>query len=401
MGKLDGQITVAARVETQASVPNLPKDLWYRFPEKYEPNLSVQADGFAATALLVAMYTGEDLSIRAPISPKLAYGLLEYRNIFHGWLPKLFQMVDIRYEKVKIAAGGNKVKGVGSAFSGGVDSFFTLWSHLAENQPIVEARITHGLFLHGYDLRLDEAAPYQAIARKYSALFNKYGLELILASTNAYQFAEFRVDWALINGAPLIGAALLMSPLLQRFYIPSWTRYNEITPQGTSPLTDHLLSTDHFDIVHQGASISRFEKISILSHWPDTYDLLRVCSNKQQSAELKNCSACHKCYRTMASLSILNALPKYGTFDQKLSLGDFFHWGIQTHMDIGMARDNRNKALKVGKIGLGLGVELAILINIVVKITVKTIKFFLPGKILYQIKRNLFKPESDEAGIQP
>jgi hypothetical protein len=57
--------------------------------------------------------------------------------------------------------------------------------------------------------------------------------------------------------------------------------------------------------------------------------------------------------------------------------------------------------LKVGKIGLGLGVELAILINIVVKIAVKTIKFFLPGKILYQIKRNLFKPESDEAGIQP
>jgi len=308
--------------------------------------------------------------------------------------------VDVSYENVVTDHVESKATAVGTAFSGGVDSFFTLWTHLAQNQPIAEARITHGLFLHGYDLRLDEAAPYQAIARKYSDLFNKYGLELILASTNAYQFAEFRVDWALFNGAPLIGAALLMSPLLQRFYIPSWTRYNEITPQGTSPLTDHLLSTDYLDIVHHGGSTSRFEKISILIHWPDTYDLLRVCSKKQQSAELKNCSACHKCYRTMVSLSILNALPKYSTFDQKLSLGDFFHWGIQTHMDIGMARDNRNKALKVGKIGLGLEVELSILINIVVKIAVKTIKFFLPRKILYQIKRNIFKPESDEAGIQ-
>lgn len=398
--KMDGQVRVAARIETESAIPNLPADLWYQFPERYEGYLSARAEGFAATALLTAMYCGENLDIRAPISPKFAYNLLEYRNIFHGWLPKIFHMVDVRYEKVEIEAGEGKAKGVASAFSGGVDSFYTLWSHLAENQPIVEARITHGLFLHGYDLRLDEAAPYQAIARKYTDLFHKYGLELILASTNAYQFAEFRIDWALFNGAPLIGAALLMSPLLQRFYIPGWTRYNDITPQGTSPLTDHLLSTDHLDIIHHGASASRFEKISLLIDWPVTYDLLRVCSNKQQSAELKNCSSCHKCYRTMVSLSILNALPKYVTFDPKLSLRDYFHWGIQTHMDIGMARDNRNRALKVGKIGLGLRVELAILINSAVKMAVRTMKFFIPRKVLYRLKRNIFKPESDQAGIQ-
>lgn len=54
----DGQVRVASHVETASPVPNLPKDLWYQFPDRYESNLSVRADGFAATALLTAMYLG-------------------------------------------------------------------------------------------------------------------------------------------------------------------------------------------------------------------------------------------------------------------------------------------------------------------------------------------------------
>jgi hypothetical protein len=395
LSKQDGQVLVAARVETQSAIPNLPKELWYRFPERYEEMVGARADGFAATTLLTAMYCGEDLNIRGPISPRLAYGLLEYRNIFHGWLPKIFHMVDVSYEKVEIAQMDSKLKGVGAAFSGGVDSFYTLWAHQAENQPIAEARITHGLFIHGFDLRLSESASFLAIAKKYEQLFGSLGLDLITASSNAHQFAEFRVDWVYFSGAPLIGAATILSPFFRRFYVPSTYSYNGIVPQGSSPLLDHLLSSESLDIVHHGASTNRFKKMRTLADWPVSYDLLRVCANQNKSDGLKNCSNCHKCYLTMTTLSILDTLPMYTTFAEKLTFWNYFHWGLHTHMNLPLARDIRRRAWKAGKIGLALGLWMAISINIVLKATVKAIKFMLPPKILYQIKMKLYKTTDD------
>lgn len=394
--KHNEHVIISSRFELLSTLPNLPRDLYFRFPERYEPVLALRADGFAATALLVAMYTGEDLTIRAPISPKLAYGLIEYCNIFHSWLPKLFRMIDIKYENIENLPQNLSGGVVASAFSGGVDSFFTLWSHLPENQAIPDARITHGLFIHGYDLRLDEGDVYQAIAQKYSTLFQNLGLNLILASTNAYQFSQFRVDWSLFHGAPLIGAALLLSPFLKRFYVPAGFVYDELIPQGSSVLIDHLLSTESLDIVHHGASTNRFEKIATLTKWPLTYQHLRVCANKHQSSELKNCSRCHKCIRTKVALSILNALPNYTSFSPELSLGDYFRWGFQTHMSPIFAREILKRAWKAGRIFMALEVLIAITINSLVKFTLTLLKMLLPQKMLYRIKSKLFKPEFGE-----
>jgi hypothetical protein len=394
--KKDGQIMVSSRVETHTPVPNLPENLWYRFPESYEPYLSARADGFAATALLSAMFFGENLDIRAPISPKLAYNLLEYRNIFHSWLPGIFKMVDVRYEVVEIDRPSSKGTAVGTAFSGGVDSFYTLWSHLAQNQPIEEARITHGLFLHGFDLRLDEERAFQSMTGRYAAFFNNLGLELLTASTNAYQFSEFRFDWLFFFGAALLGAAGCLSPLFTRFYIPSGPSYTNPRPNGSSALIDHLLSTEHMDIVHHGASITRFDKMAVVTQWPVTYDLLRVCAHRTQSAEIMNCSACHKCYRAMSTLHILNAADKYSTLNPKLTPIDFFRWGLQTHVDLEMAADIRKQAWKRGKIGMALGVWMVMAIHPVVKIGIKIVKFLLPRRIIYRIKRTHYQPEANQ-----
>jgi hypothetical protein len=100
----------------------------------------------------------------------------------------------------------------------------------------------------------------------------------------------------------------------------------------------------------------------------------------------------------MAALSILNALPNYNTFSPKLTLGDYFRWGFQTHMNPIFAREIRKRAWQAGKVSLALEVGIAISINKVIQFLLGTIKNLLPQESLYRIKSKLMKPESEEEG---
>ena len=396
----NGKVCIAARFEMQNPVPFFPKELWYRFPEQFAEKINHKVDAFAPTALLVAMYAGEDIIVRGPISPRLAYNLYEYCNIYHSWNPKLFKRINITYELLELPPQSNHKAGVVTAFSGGVDSFYTLWAHLPQNQPIPDAQITHGLFVHGLDLRLDDEANYKAAAEPYKRMFEELGLELIQSATNAYQFSEFRINWTLFFGAPTIGAALILTPWLGRFYMPSgMTSHRNLFPQGSSPIIDHLLSTETTEIIHHGASVSRYDKLSILAQWPATYHQLRVCSNKRDMAGFQNCSKCHKCYRTIVLLDLLKALPHYTNFSQKMTPVDYVRWGALTHLNTVLAKTIRNQAITHGRLGMAFWIQIAIMLRAISKTAVELGKKLFSNDQLYRLKRIFYQLETDPTQI--
>jgi len=286
---------------------------------------------------------------------------------------------------------------VGTAFSGGVDSFYTLWAHMKQNQPIPDARVTHGLFVHGLDLRLDDEANYRVTADTYERVFKELGLELIRASTNAYQFSEFRINWTMFFGAPLVGVALLLGPWMRRFYVPSgMPSYTRLFPQGSSPLTDHLLSTEVAEIVHHGSSISRYEKTFVVSAWSATHHKLRVCSNKMRMRGLINCCSCHKCYRTMVLLEMKGALANYSNFPRKMTPIDFLRWGALMPLNPDIESEIRDLAFRNGHIGIGFWMQVAIVLYRIQSFTNRAFKSFLSREQLVRLKRRVFSPESKE-----
>jgi hypothetical protein len=389
-----GEIVISSRIDLSNPLPNLPETLWFRYKEQHRTWLHPRSDGFSPTALLVAMYAGEDLHIHGPISPKLAYGLQEYRNVFHAWRPNIFKKVEIYPHRLEVFPQSKGPTGVAAAFSGGVDSFYTLWSHLPQNQDIPDARVTHALFVHGLDLRLDDPTNFQAAAQGYQQLLQDMGVELIQAATNAFLFSEFRIDWVYFHGAPMIGAAMLMSPFIKRYYIPSgYPSFTKLVPNGVSPLTDHLLNTESLDIIHHGAETSRFEKISVLVNWPATHHRLRVCADKQRLDVFENCSSCHKCYRTMTILTILDSMGEYKNFSKKLTFRDYLRWGFLTHLNLRHARDIRSHAWQAGKYQMVLMIQGAILLRKIKKILVAIVKNLVSRETLYCIKRKVYKPE--------
>jgi hypothetical protein len=286
--------------------------------------------------------------------------------------------------------------GVATAFSGGIDSFFTLWSHLPENQSILPFVVTHGLFVYGLDPHLEDEENYRIVYAEYTKLFDAFGLELVSVQTNAYLLAQFRINWIYFFGQPLIGAAQMMSPFLRRFYVPSGFSYHDKVLQGSSPLIDHLLSTEQLDVVHHGASTSRIDKLKTLANWPATYHRLRVCTNKKGLHGFQNCSSCDKCYRTIVTLSLLEALPNYNNFNPKVSLWSYLKWGLGNSIYVSQARLTQKFAIESGKIGVAILTQVAVFLSWVRKFGITLFKKLLTAEQLYRLKRKVYSSRAEE-----
>ena len=396
----NGKVYLKSCFELNKPLSNLPSSLWYSFPKHLADELNTRADAFAPTALLVAMFSGEDLYVRGSISPRLAYNLFEYRNVYHSWYPKLFKKINITFDHLEPPTPHVEVPGVATAFSGGVDSFYTLWAHMPQNQPIAEAQTTHGLFVHGLDLRLDDEINYQLVAESYNKLFETLGLELIRVGTNAYHFSEYRINWLMFQGVPLIGASLCLGNLLHRLYMPSgMPSYRMMFPAGSHPLIDYLLSTENLEIVHHGASVDRIEKTATISNWPITYHKLRVCSDKVRIQGWNNCCKCHKCYRTMVILDLIGMLSRYNNFSRRMTPIDYLRWGALKQLNIDTAASIRNRAILDQRIGMAFWIQVAIVLRAISIMLVELVKKILSEKQLYRLKRTIYQPEIDPTGM--
>jgi len=321
------EIFVSARIKIQTSERTFPNTLWFKFPKGYDEYVTDRADSFAVLLLPLAMRFGEDLEIHGALSPRLANGMREYQRIQQIWKPNEFKLIEIKYTNLKMASAINIAGGVGCAFSGGVDSFYTLWSHLPQNEKNPGYRISHCLMINGFDVNsiLEDAETFSNKTRQlYESMMNKLGLQLLVAHTNIWQFMDKR-KWEIYMytfGSVLIACALALGRLFSRFYMASSFQYTQLFPWGSHPLLDNLLCTETMESIHDGAHLTRVEKTAAISHWPETYSRLRTCLFNtffiDKAANLENCCRCERCIQTMSVLDMLGVLDKYTVFPKPL-----------------------------------------------------------------------------------
>ncbi len=317
----NGETLLAARVETATRIPGLPAELWYKFSPQYKDFISANADAFVTALVLFAMQLGEDIEVGGPVSPRLIYGLREYTRIFNLWFPQILRPIEISATDYQVLSPQDVAGGVGAAFSGGVDSFYTVWAHLPQNQPIPEARLTHAVYMYGLDHTLRARSVFESFAERYRKALKEYGVELLTMETNVRQFIGNRIQWDVAYGSATIAGLLLFGGLFQRAYISSGFRYDATLPIGSTPLTDHWLSTERMPILHFGSSVTRFEKIQAIAAWPTTWNNIRVCW--QETDAKQNCGRCHKCERTLAMLKLTGELSHHTNFVQPFTRRQF------------------------------------------------------------------------------
>lgn len=210
-----------------------------------------------------------------------------------------------------------------------------------------------------------------------------------------YLFSEYRINWVYVHGGALSGTALTLGKLFKRFYLAAPFSYDEMVPNGLSPVADHLLSSDTMELLHLGAAKKRIEKIEMLSPWKVAQENLRVCTNIKKRVGLNNCCVCEKFVRTMAMLDGFGSLAKFQTFDKPFSYRRFIRSMILRGDDPIYLRQlytDARKRWKVGRMVLfGLLYMWDWMLDAIRNWSVR----LLPKRVVYKLKRRFYGNFSD------
>jgi hypothetical protein len=333
--KKGDKVRVSAYIEVETK-KEYSDTLWYEFDKEYEEYISASSNGFVAAMLFLAMYLGEDIEVKGSLSPKLAYGLKEFQRFFNFWHPEDFKIVKITCNEYEIEK--NTPEGVMCTFSGGVDSFYTLYQHLPEIEDNPYHQLTHCLLLDGFAIprTVELNHSYKVIRESYEKLTRKHGIKLVFVATNLADFFHGRIPSVKIDGPILASVPLILGRLISTFHIASCLAYSQILPRGSNAITNSLLSTEKLTVTMHGSDQSRVEKTIAIANWPETYDKLRVC---WEDIGVKNCCRCEKCVRTMITLKAAGVLSKYTTFPLPLTRKGVRHWQLYEKHNFWFAKE--------------------------------------------------------------
>jgi hypothetical protein len=204
-------------------------------------------------------------------------------------------------------------EGALTAFSGGVDSCFTAYRHVQGLAGRQTQRLVAGVMAHGFDIPIAEDEGFKAAADKAEALLTTLGLPLVRMASNV---REVEHAWDDMMAAPIAACLMLLQPQARAGLIPGEFAYHLLPRWGVHPLSDRLLSSESFRVVHDGAGFTRMQKIEQIAQWPAAMNDLRVCWAGRRRD--RNCGKCSKCVRTvLAFRSVGLGLPR--AFDEDVA----------------------------------------------------------------------------------
>jgi hypothetical protein len=155
--------------------------------------------------------------------------------------------------------------------------------------------------VQGFDIPLEQQETFDRAAEKSRAMLASLGMELIPIATN---FRELEQDWEDAHGTGIASCLMLFQRGFEAGIIASSDPYDALNlPYGSNPVSDWLLSSQSFQIVHDGASFNRIEKIREIANWPEVPANLRVCWEGSQKD--RNCGRCEKCIRNILAFRVL------------------------------------------------------------------------------------------------
>jgi hypothetical protein len=310
-------------LSTTVALPaQAPKRLWFSVPERFAHLLAASADACLPVLMAHAMARGLDLHIDAPVSARLLDGSRRVMARYAEWSGadrarlRPVHIVAPTASPVPASPMGARA---GSLFSGGVDSIFTVLRNHERHPHGDPQRIEYIIIAHGLDVKLDDHRLFEQVLANAQEFARAMGVMLVPLRTNARAFVDSLLDWGHYGHGPcLASVSHALASGLHTITIGS-TYWHDIMPTWAShPEIDPLWSSERLQFVHDGAEVTRFEKVRVIARSDPALRALRVCW--RNSGGQFNCGACEKCLRTMFALAAHGALARAARFPERLDL---------------------------------------------------------------------------------
>jgi len=138
-------------------------------------------------------------------------------------------------------------------------------------------------------------------------MLSDLGLDVITVRTNAWELLPPRTVHY-----PASGVASALHVVAGRFgaglFAATASYRNLVLPFDSSPVSDRMLGSSSFEIVHDGAAYNRLEKLRRLAEWDEAMRNLRFCLRDPRHD--RNCGRCHKCLLTFLAFRVLGVEPR-------------------------------------------------------------------------------------------
>lgn len=312
----EGQVILGATLE----LPNRDRTrLWYQIPEEFAARLTQSCDPFVVATVMLAMRYADELLIHGEVSPSLLRNLEEFQAIWSSWRKSYYQVL-IQAELEREPEHRPLENRAITAFSGGVDSCFTAWCHRTGRCGRRQQPLQAGLMVHGFDILLKEKIAFVGAATRSRMMLSSLGMEFIPIATNFREVIP--LDWEDVFGTAVASALMLFQGYFTTGLIPASHPYKAIEfLYGSNPVSDRLLSSATFEIVHDGAGSDRAAKIREISQWPEALQYLRVCW--EGAEQDRNCGRCEKCIRNILNFRVVG-IENPPCFDRQVSNAEIF-----------------------------------------------------------------------------
>jgi hypothetical protein len=272
--------------------------IWF---ESEDIELHPSPEAYASAFLAAGLIHEARVVLEDPLSASWRKNIAMLLSVYNEWWGFAQLAPEAPEAAPPVPANGNS-KETALLFSGGVDSFYSLLRGRTRPQRL--------LFIHGYDIPLEDTARMEPYYRTFLEVAEKARVKPVLVRTNLRHHPLIRPPhWMQVHGGALAGAGHLLTQSLDRLLISSTNPYSVSLPWGSHWRIDELWSSEKLHVQHTGAERTRNDKLREIAAEPIVQQHLRVClENKSTSG---NCCQCEKCLRTMLVLHQAGQLEKF------------------------------------------------------------------------------------------
>ncbi|WP_136683074.1 hypothetical protein [Falsirhodobacter xinxiangensis] len=281
--------------------------LWFDIESDHPvPELQL-ADPFACALLMICMRSGEPLQIEGDVSRRLLQNLDEFQAVYRAWMPRSWKQVDITARnEVTVAPDPALSNRAVVALSGGMDGAFSYLRHRHGRDLARPLDVTAAFLVHGFDSRVSHVEDFEFMRKSVTGLIGDDPVALYTIRTNLRD-ARLVPNWSHAHGTGLAACAHFFAATHGVGLIGGDFKYSDYPPAwGSSPVINHLLSSERLRMTYDGAEYSRTQKAEWLSDYPTAMKNLSVC-HKGPAGE--PCCTCEKCIRTVLNFRVVGKTP--------------------------------------------------------------------------------------------